>query len=158
VILVDLVGMGRIGFAISRDGLLPKAIGRVHPRWGTPWKVTIGTAVLVMAISGFVPLTQLADLVSIGTLFAFTIVSVAVAIPRYTKPDLKRPFRVPLSPVLPIVSALACLYLMSNLSVETWIRFLVWLLIGMVIYVGYGRRHARLANRDQSSTVPPVRQ
>jgi APA family basic amino acid/polyamine antiporter len=158
VILVDLVGMGRIGFAISRDGLLPKAIGRVHPRFGTPWKVTIGTAILVMAISGFVPLTELADLVSIGTLFAFIIVSVAVAILRYTKPDLKRPFRVPLSPVLPIVSALACLYLMSNLSVETWIRFLIWLLIGMVIYLGYGRRHARLATRDQSSTVPPVRQ
>jgi APA family basic amino acid/polyamine antiporter len=158
VILVDLVGMGRIGFAISRDGLLPKAIGRVHPRWGTPWKVTIGTALLVMAISGFIPLTQLADLVSIGTLFAFIIVSVAVAILRYTKPDLKRPFRVPFSPVLPIVSALACLYLMTNLSVETWIRFLVWLVIGMVIYLGYGRGHARLANRDQSSTVPPVRQ
>ena len=158
VILVDLVGMGRIGFAISRDGLLPKAIGRVHPRWGTPWRVTIGTALLVMAISGFVPLTELADLVSIGTLFAFIIVSVAVAILRYTKPDLKRPFRVPLSPVLPIVSALACLYLMSNLSVETWIRFLIWLVIGMVIYLGYGRRNARLAARAQSSTLPPVRQ
>ena len=159
VILVDLVGMGRIGYAISRDGLLPKAIGRVHPRWGTPWKVTIGTALLVMAISGFVPLTELADLVSIGTLFAFIIVSVAVAILRYTKPDLKRPFRVPFSPVLPIVSALACLYLMSNLSVETWIRFLIWLVIGLVIYVGYGRRHARIAQSSGDSvTVPPVRQ
>jgi basic amino acid/polyamine antiporter, APA family len=85
-------------------------------------------------------------------------VSLAVTILRYTKPGLERPFRVPLSPVLPIVSALACLYLMSNLSVETWLRFLVWLVIGMVIYVGYGRRNARLAARDQSSTVPPVRQ
>ncbi len=159
VILVDLVGMGRIGYAISRDGLLPKAIGRVHPRWGTPWKVTIGTALLVMAISGFVPLTELADLVSIGTLFAFIIVSVAVAILRYTKPQLERPFRVPLSPVLPIVSALACLYLMSNLSVETWIRFLIWLALGMLIYLGYGRRHARLAQSSTgTSTVPPVRQ
>ena len=157
VILVDLVGMGRIGYAISRDGLLPKSIGRVHPRWGTPWKVTIGTTVLVMAISGFIPLKRLADLVSIGTLFAFIIVSVAVAILRYTKPDLKRPFRVPLSPVLPIVSALACLYLMSNLTVETWVRFIVWLLIGMVIYLAYGRRHARIAQAE-GSTVPPVRQ
>ena len=88
------------------------------------------------------------------------IVSVAVAILRYTKPDLKRPFRVPFSPVVPIVSALACLYLMSNLSVETWIRFLIWLAIGLVIYLGYGRRHARLAQTGSagSSTVPPVRQ
>ncbi len=153
VILVDLVGMGRIGFAISRDGLLPKSIGQVHPRWGTPWKVTIGTTLLVMAISGFVPLKALADLVSIGTLFAFIIVSVAVAILRHTRPDMKRPFRVPLSPVLPIVSALACLYLMSNLSIATWLRFLAWLLIGLVIYVGYGRRHARLAGREEDETV-----
>ncbi|HYY12106.1 MAG TPA: amino acid permease, partial [Kineosporiaceae bacterium] len=153
VILVDLVGMGRIGYAISRDGLLPKAIGRVHPRWGTPWKVTIGTAILVMAISGFIPLTELADLVSIGTLFAFIIVSVAVAILRYTKPGLERPFKVPFSPVLPIVSALACLYLMSNLSVETWIRFLIWLAIGLVIYAGYGRRHARLAQEEPATRV-----
>jgi APA family basic amino acid/polyamine antiporter len=159
VILVDLVGMGRIGFAISRDGLIPKSIGRVHPRWGTPYRVTIGTTVLVMAISGFIPLTALADLVSIGTLFAFILVSVAVAILRHTRPDMERPFRVPLSPVLPILSALACLYLMSNLSVATWLRFLAWLVIGMVVYLGYGRRHARLAGREaeaRASAAQPV--
>jgi APA family basic amino acid/polyamine antiporter len=147
VILVDLVGMGRIGFAISRDGLLPPAVGRVHPRWGTPYRVTIGTTLLVMAISGFVPLTELADLVSIGTLFAFVLVSAAVAILRRTRPGMERPFRVPFSPVLPVLSALACLYLMSNLSVTTWLRFLAWLAVGLVIYLVYGRRHARLAAR-----------
>jgi basic amino acid/polyamine antiporter, APA family len=151
VILVDIVGMGRIGFAISRDGLLPAAIGRIHPRFGTPYLVSIGTTLLIMAISGFVPLTELADLVSIGTLFAFILVSLAVAILRRTRPDMERPFRVPFGKVLPIVSALACLYLMSNLSVATWLRFLVWLVIGMVIYLGYGRRHARLASRDTSA-------
>jgi APA family basic amino acid/polyamine antiporter len=145
VILVDLVGMGRIGYAISRDGLLPPSFGRVHPRWGTPYLVTIGTTVLVMAIAGFVPLKELADLVSIGTLFAFIVVSVAVAILRRTRPDMKRPFRVPLSPVVPIVTALACLYLMTNLSVATWLRFAAWMVVGMLIYLAYGRRHARLA-------------
>ncbi len=145
VILVDLVGMGRIGFAMSRDGLLPAAVGRISPRFGTPVGVTIATAVLVMAISGFVPLTALADLVSIGTLFAFVLVSIAVPILRHTKPDLHRPFRVWFSPVLPIVAALACVYLMLNLSVETWLRFLVWLVVGLVVYFAYGRRHAHPA-------------
>ena len=142
VILVDLVGMGRIGFAMSRDGLLPEKVGRVSPRFGTPVGVTIATAVLVMVISGFVPLSALADLVSIGTLFAFVLVSIAVPVLRHTKPDLERPFRVPFSPVLPIVAALACLYLMLNLSVETWLRFLAWLVIGLVVYLLYGRSHA----------------
>jgi len=152
VILVDLVSMGRIGFAMSRDGLLPQGVGTVHSRWGTPYRVTIATTVLVMAISGFVPLRELADLVSIGTLFAFVVVSLAVAILRRTRPDMQRPFRVPFSPVLPVLSALACLYLMTNLSVATWLRFLAWLLIGMVLYVGYGRRHARIATGPEVAT------
>ena len=88
---------------------------------------------------------MLADLVSIGTLFAFLIVSIAVPVLRRTRSDLKRPFRVPLSPVVPILPALACLYLMGNLSIETWLRFVIWLAIGMVVYLGYGRRHARVA-------------
>ena len=146
VILVDLVGMGRIGFAMSRDGLLPERVGRISPRFGTPVGVTIATSVLVMAISGFVPLTALADLVSIGTLFAFVLVSIAVPILRHTKPDLHRPFRVPLSPIVPVLAALLCLYLMLNLSVETWLRFVVWLLVGLVVYFVYGRRHAHPAS------------
>jgi APA family basic amino acid/polyamine antiporter len=101
-------------------------------------------AVLVMAT--FVPLEELANLVSIGTLFAFVLVSAAVPVLRRTRPRLERPFRVPLSPVLPIASALACLYLMANLSLETWIRFLAWLVIGLVVYAGYGYRHSRVRN------------
>jgi APA family basic amino acid/polyamine antiporter len=95
-----------------------------------------------------VSLATLADLVSIGTLFAFLLVSVAVPILRRTRPQLRRPFRVPFSPVVPILSALACLYLMLNLSVETWLRFAVWLVAGLAVYFGYGRRHARLASRS----------
>ncbi|MFB9235052.1 amino acid permease [Plantactinospora siamensis] len=150
-ILVDLVAMGRIGFAVSRDGLIPPAIAKIHPRFGTPYRITAIMVVVVALLAGFVPLSALADLVSIGTLFAFVIVSVAVPILRRTRPELKRPFRVPFSPVLPIVSALACLYLMTNLSMETWLRFLVWMVLGGIIYFGYGRRRNRLARREQAA-------
>jgi APA family basic amino acid/polyamine antiporter len=144
VILVELVGIGRIGFAMGRDRLIPPAVAKVSDRTGTPVRFTIGAGVLIMIVGGLVPLTTLADLVSIGALSAFMLVSIAVAILRRTRPELDRPFRVPLSPVLPIVSALACLYLTLNLSVATWIRFLVWFAVGMAVYFGYGRRHARL--------------
>jgi APA family basic amino acid/polyamine antiporter len=144
VTLVDLVAMPRIAYAMSRDGLLPPSAGALHPRFGTPARTTIVFAVLVSVLAGFVKLTVLADLVSIGTLFAFIVVSIAVPVLRRTRPDMKRPFRVPLSPVVPVLSALACLYLMANLSVETWLRFLVWLVLGMVVYLVYGRRHSRV--------------
>ena len=144
VILVDLITIGRIGFAMGRDGLLPQAVARVSPRTGVPARITLLFAVLVLALATFVPLGTLADLVSIGTLFAFLLVSVAVVVLRRTRPDLERPFRVPLSPGLPLVAALACLYLMLNLSIETWLRFLAWLALGMVVYAVYGYRHSRI--------------
>jgi APA family basic amino acid/polyamine antiporter len=148
VILVDIVAIGRIGFAMSRDQLLPAAVGAVHPRWGTPYRITMVVTVGIALLAGFVPLSSLANLVSIGTLFAFVVVSVAVPLLRRTRPHLSRPFRVPFSPVVPALSALACLYLMTNLSVETWLRFLAWLGLGLIIYLGYGRRHNRLARRE----------
>ncbi len=145
VLLVELITLGRIGFAMGRDGLIPPAVSAVHPRYGTPFRLTVGITLVVALIAGFVPLTELADLVSIGALFAFVLVSVAVPVLRRTSPELHRPFRVPLSPVLPLVAALACLFLMANLDVQTWLRFGVWLLVGLLIYGFYGRRHARLA-------------
>ena len=145
VILVDILAMGRIGFAMGRDNLLPPAVAKIHPKWGTPYRITGATIVLVAVLAGLVPLSALADLVSIGTLFAFIVVSIAVPVLRRTKPDMKRPFRVPLSPVIPILSALACLYLMTNLSVETWVRFLIWMVLGLAVYFFYGKRNARLA-------------
>jgi basic amino acid/polyamine antiporter, APA family len=144
VILVDIVAMGRIGFSMGRDRLLPPAVAKVHPKWGTPYRITAGTAVLVMVLAGLVPLGELANLVSIGTLFAFVVVSIAVPILRHTRPDMRRPFRVPLSPVVPGLSALACLYLMTNLSMETWLRFVAWMTLGFLVYFSYGRRNARL--------------
>lgn len=145
VLLVELITLGRIGFAMGRDGLIPPAVSAVHPRFGTPFRLTVGITLIVALIAGFIPLTELADLVSIGALFAFVLVSVAVPVLRRTRPELHRPFRVPLSPVLPVVAALACLFLMANLDVQTWLRFGVWLVVGLAIYGCYGRRHARLA-------------
>ncbi|MCX6470570.1 MAG: amino acid permease [Corynebacteriales bacterium] len=153
VTLVDIIAMSRIGFALGRDGLLPQSVAKSSPRFGTPFRFTIGTTIFVAILAGLVPLTDLSEMVSIGTLFAFLIVSIAVPILRRTKPDLTRPFRVPLSPVVPIISALACIYLMLNLVVATWARFLVWLALGLAIYLFYGRRNARLA---KAQTAEPT--
>jgi basic amino acid/polyamine antiporter, APA family len=147
VILVDLITVSRIGFAMGRDGLLPPAVARVSPRTGVPVRITLGFAALVLVMATFVPLGTLADLVSIGTLFAFLLVSVAVIVLRRTRPELHRPFRVPLSPLLPGLAALACLYLMLNLSIETWLRFLGWLTLGLLVYAVYGYRHSRVGVR-----------
>jgi APA family basic amino acid/polyamine antiporter len=144
VILVDLVTVSRIGFAMGRDGLLPPAVAKVSPRTGTPVRLTLIYAAVVFVLASFIKLETLANLVSIGTLFAFVLVSLAVPVLRRKRPQLRRPFRVPLSPVLPIVSALACLYLMLNLSIETWIRLGIWLAAGLVVYAAYGYRHSRL--------------
>nr|WP_204331998.1 amino acid permease [Geodermatophilus sabuli] len=144
VILVDLITVSRIGFAMGRDGLLPPAIARVSPRTGTPVRITLAFAALVLVMATFVPLGTLADLVSIGTLFAFLLVSVAVVVLRRTRPDMHRPFRVPLSPLLPGLAALACLYLMLNLSIETWLRFVAWLALGLLVYAAYGYRNSRV--------------
>ena len=145
VILVDLVSMGRIGFALCRDGLLPESVGRLHPTYRTPFRITIVTTIAVAVIAAFVPLSTLAEMVSIGTLFAFVVVAIAVAVLRRTKPNMKRPFRTPSVPLLPIITAAACLGLMSSLAVETWLRFLVWLVVGLVVYAAYGYRHSKLA-------------
>ena len=145
VILVDIVAMGRIGFALCRDGLLPASVGKVHPKYNTPFRLTVGTTVVVAVIAAFVPIDALAEMVSIGTLFAFVVVAIAVAVLRRTAPRMERPFRMPQVPLLPIISAVACVALMANLAVETWLRFLVWLVIGLAVYFFYGRTHSRLA-------------
>jgi APA family basic amino acid/polyamine antiporter len=143
--MILMLGQSRVLFAMSRDHLLPPPLGAVHPRWGTPYKITIITGIVVAVLAGFIPLGTLAELVNIGTLFAFVLVSIGVIVLRRTRPDLPRSFRVPLVPVLPILSALASFYLMLNLPAETWIRFAVWMVIGVVLYAVYGRRRSRLA-------------
>jgi APA family basic amino acid/polyamine antiporter len=153
VVMILMLGQSRVLFAMSRDHLLPPALGAVHPRYGTPYKITIITGVVVALLAGFLPISALSELVNIGTLFAFVLVSIAVIVLRRTRPDLPRAFRVPLVPFLPIVSVLACLYLMANLPVETWVRFLVWMALGFIVYFAYGRRHSRLAGAEGAAAA-----
>ncbi|GAA2084781.1 amino acid permease [Aeromicrobium tamlense] len=143
-ILVLLLGQSRILFAMCRDGLLPRGLAKVHPTFGTPYRITIITTAFVAILAGFVPLAELSHLVSIGTLFAFALVSAGVLILRRTRPDLERAFKVPFAPLVAGASILTCIWLMLNLSLLTWERFLIWMALGVVIYVVYGRRHARL--------------
>ncbi|HLK12309.1 MAG TPA: amino acid permease [Candidatus Binatia bacterium] len=146
VLLVLLLSQARVLLAMARDGLIPYGFfGAVHPRFRTPHKATILTGVLVAAAAALFPLKLLAELVNIGTLMAFVIVCAAVIVMRRTNPDLHRPFRTPLVPVLPALGILANLALMLSLGWENWVRLIVWLLIGFAIYFGYGRRRSRLA-------------
>jgi len=154
VILVLLLGQSRVVFAMSRDHLLPPGLAKVHPRFGTPWLITLVVAVAVAGLAGFVPLASLSELVSIGTLFAFVVVCVGVLVLRRTRPDLPRAFRTPGVPVVPILGVIACVWLMINLPLETWLRFVVWMVIGIVIYLAYGRRHSRLARGGDRLAEP----
>jgi APA family basic amino acid/polyamine antiporter len=132
-------------FAMSRDGLLPRAFSAVHPRFRTPHRTSIATGVAVAVIAALVPLSELAELVNIGTLFAFILVAIAVIVLRRTRPDLHRAFRCPGVPTLPILSVLASFYLMLNLPTVTWERFFIWMACGLVVYFLYSRQHSRLA-------------
>ena len=156
VVLVLMLGQTRVLFAMSRDGLLPKSFARVHPKYGTPYRITIVTGVFVAILAGVVPLAELSKLVSIGTLFAFVLVSAGVIILRRTRADLHRPFRVPAVPIVPLLSILACGWLMVNLSVETWLRFAIWLAIGFVVYFFYGRQHSRLGLGLRQAAADPA--
>jgi basic amino acid/polyamine antiporter, APA family len=147
VLLVMMLSQPRIFLAMARDGLLPTGFfAAVHERFRTPWKSTILTGVFVAAMGAFLPLRFLAELVNIGTLLAFVIVCGAVLIMRRTHPNVHRPFRAPLGPVVPILGILCCLLLMFSLELANWIRLFAWLLIGLVIYFAYGRRHSHVGN------------
>jgi APA family basic amino acid/polyamine antiporter len=148
VLLVMMLSQPRVMLALARDGLVPKGFfGDIHPTFRTPWKSTILTGVFVAAMAGFVPLSILAEMTSIGTLFAFVIVCGAVLVMRRTNPDASRPFRAPLVPLLPILGVLTCLLLMFSLPVENWYRLIVWMIIGFVIYFTYGYSHSELRKR-----------
>ncbi len=144
VMMILLLGQSRVFFAMSRDRLLPPAFSKVSERFGTPVRTSIFTGIVVAAISMFVPLTELAELVNIGTLFAFILVAIGVIVLRRTRPDLDRAFRCPGVPVIPILAVLASFYLMLNLPGATWVRFFIWMAIGFVVYFAYGARHSRL--------------
>lgn len=144
VVLTLMIGATRIIFAMARDGLLPQRLAAVHPRLRTPWFTSVIVTIVVALLAGLTPIGVLEEMVNIGTLSAFVLVSIGVIVLRRKRPDLPRGFRVPLNPWLPLLSALICIYLMLNLSVETWLRFLIWLLVGFAIYFTYSRRHAKI--------------
>ncbi|MGH7711944.1 MAG: amino acid permease [Gemmatimonadaceae bacterium] len=142
--LVQLLGQSRIFFSMSRDGLLPKLFSRVHPRFRTPHLSTMITGSAMAVAAGLLPLTTLGQLVSMGTLLAFVLVCIGIIILRRTAPDLARPFRTPWVPLVPILGALACLLQMVALPISTWVRLVVWLALGLLVYFGYGARRSAL--------------
>ncbi len=151
VLVVMMLGQIRVFFAMSRDQLLSPGLSTVHTRFGTPHRATILTGVVVAILSAFFQIGDAADMTNIGTFFAFVLVSFGVMLLRYTKPDQPRPFRLPFMPLVPICSIAACLYLMAGLPWATWIRFGVWTVVGIVVYLGYGMKHSKLSKRDTQS-------
>src|SRR2546422_1715941 len=148
VLLVMMLSQPRVMLALGRDGLVPNSFfGDIHPKFRTPWKSTILTGLFVASMAGFLPLGILAEMTSIGTLFAFVIVCGAVLVMRRTNPDAKRPFRAPFVPLVPILGIATCLLLMFSLPAENWYRLIIWLLIGLVIYFLYGRRHSVMSQQ-----------
>ena len=143
VVMVLMLGQIRVLFAMSRDGLLPRALSRTGEH-GTPVRATILVGVLVAAAATFFPAGKLEEMVNVGTLFAFILVSAGVMVLRRTRPDLPRSFRVPALPVIGTLAIAACLWLMLNLTILTWLRFFVWMVLGIVVYFGYGRRNSLL--------------
>ena len=144
VILVMLMGQPRIFYTMAKDGLLPPVFSAVHPKFKTPWLATIMTGAVAMLCAGLLPIGLLGELVSIGTLLAFAIVCGGVLVLRYTDPDIPRPFRTPLVPLVPLLGVGSCLYLMQALPIDTWARLVIWMAIGIAIYFGYGRAHSKL--------------
>ncbi|MDQ0519650.1 APA family basic amino acid/polyamine antiporter [Methylobacterium gregans] len=144
VILVLLLGQSRVFFTMSQDRLLPGLFSRVHPRWKTPYRSNLFFMVFTGALGGFLPITQLGHMTSIGTLLAFVLVCVGVMILRRTQPDAPRAYRTPLVPLVPILGILTCFAMMVSLDGETWLRLVIWLAIGMAIYFGWSRRHSRI--------------
>ncbi|HEX9755003.1 MAG TPA: amino acid permease [Gemmatimonadales bacterium] len=148
VLLVFQLGQPRIFFSMARDGLLPPFIAKVHPRFRTPYVGTILTGLFVASFAAFANIAEVVDLTNIGTLFAFILVSAGVIVLRYVEPERHRPFRVPGAPLTPLISIVACFYLMINLPGITWKRFGLWLAAGLVLYFLYGIRHSRLGRRE----------
>jgi len=147
VMVVMMLAQPRIFFSMANDGLLPAWAKKVHPRFRTPHVTSIITGVLVALASGLFPIGLLGELVSIGTLFAFVIVSVGIIFLRYQRPELKRPFKTPLVPFVPALSALVSLALMASLPRDTWLRLVIWMVLGVVLYFSYGYHHSELRKR-----------
>lgn len=145
VILVMLLGQSRVFYSMSKDGLLPKLFSDLSKRQ-TPWKTNIVFMFFVSIFAGFVPVSDLGHMVSIGTLFAFTLVCIGILVLRKTQPNLERPFKTPLVPLVPILGIVVCVIMMASLPIESWERLAIWLAIGLVIYFIYGRKYSKINN------------
>jgi APA family basic amino acid/polyamine antiporter len=156
VVIVLVLGQTRVLFAMCRDGLLPRPLAKTGQH-GTPVRITLLVGVLVAITASVFPMDKLEEMVNIGTLFAFVLVSAGVIVLRRTRPDLERGFRAPGVPLLPVAAILACVWLMLNLTVLTWIRFLIWMAVGVLIYFAYGRRYSVLAGREALAVTPANR-
>jgi APA family basic amino acid/polyamine antiporter len=150
--MVLLMGQTRVFFSMSRDGLIPKIFSEVHPKFRTPAKSNILFVVFVSLFSAFVPGRVVGEMTSIGTLFAFILVCVGVLIMRKKMPNAPRGFRTPLVPLVPILGIATCLFMMVFLPLDTWLRLIVWLLIGFAIYFWYGRKHSKLGKSIEDGT------
>lgn len=146
VILVMLLGQSRVFYTMAKDGLLPKFFSSVHPKFATPWKTNVFFMFFVSIFAGFVPVSDLGHMVSIGTLFAFVLVCLGVLIMRGSQPNAVRPFRTPFVPVVPVLGILVCVGLMYSLPVESWIRLVIWMALGIIIYFTYGKKHSVIGN------------
>lgn len=151
VMLVMLMGQSRVFYSMSIDGLLPKFFSSIHPKFRTPWKTNIFFMVFVSIFAGFVPVSDLGHMVSIGTLFAFSLVSIGVLVMRKKMPDVPRAFKTPLVPFVPIAGVVVCVYLMTSLPLESWGRLAIWLAIGFIVYFGYGKKNSVLNNPDKAN-------
>jgi basic amino acid/polyamine antiporter, APA family len=156
VVMVLMLGQCRVLFAMARDGLLPRSLAKTGSH-GTPVRITVLVAVVVATTAAVFPITKLEEMVNVGTLFAFVLVSAGVVVLRRTRPDLQRGFKAPGVPWLPIASICACAWLMANLTTLTWVRFGVWLVVGTAIYVGYGLRHSVQGRRQAEQRQPAAR-
>jgi APA family basic amino acid/polyamine antiporter len=151
VILVLLMAQPRIFFSMANDGLLPPVFSKVHPKFKTPYFSQILTGIFAIILAGVLPISILGELVSIGTLLAFAIVCVSVLVLRKSKPDMKRPFKTPFVPLIPILGALICLLQMASLPLDTWLRLIVWMVIGFVIYFSYGIKHSKIRKENNTT-------
>ncbi len=149
VILVMLLGQSRVFYAMGKDGLLPKAFGDLHPKYKTPYKANLAILVIVGLFAAFIPGDIVGDMTSIGTLFAFILVCFSVIVLRKTEPDMKREFKTPFVPLVPILGIVVCLAMIYGLGWTNWLRLLLWLAIGLVIYFFYGKKHSKLNNPEE---------
>ncbi|MBM3402808.1 MAG: amino acid permease, partial [Bacteroidetes bacterium] len=158
VILVMLMGQSRVFYTMAKDGLLPKFFSSVHHKYHTPWKTNLFFLVFISLFAGLVPVSDLGHMVSIGTLFAFTLVCIGIMVLRTSLPNAVRPFRTPFVPFVPAMGIMVCLYLMYSLPKESWIRLFIWMALGVVVYFIYGKKHSKVRELRDGKIIEKERE